>query len=184
MAATRTPRLFSAVTKRSRFPWLLGTPASKANPWLPLSTISSAYNTRRWPFTTPGAAACRSSSWAGPGRWIPRSEDRARTGSIPLWFRANRCATMSSGTTSPPALRASPSLLFAPIGSRHRRPRDSFYVSAEAVMEKTLLPDETAMPDLTRYPAPSPFHVRADGFDNTVRWLLSAKWPEIIEDQA
>ena len=63
-------------------------------------------------------------------------------------------------------------------------PAGPVYLCYDADIQESPLPEEIAIPDLNRYPAASPFQAPADAFDNTVRWLLNAKWPVIIADQA
>ncbi len=63
-------------------------------------------------------------------------------------------------------------------------PAGPVYLCYDADIQESPLAEEIAVPDLKRYPAASPFQAPEDAFDKTVHWLLDAKWPVIIADQA
>jgi thiamine pyrophosphate-dependent acetolactate synthase large subunit-like protein len=63
-------------------------------------------------------------------------------------------------------------------------PTGPVYLCYDADLQESPLREEITVPDLSRYPAPAPFQAPEEAFEKTVRWLLEAKWPAIVADQA
>ncbi len=63
-------------------------------------------------------------------------------------------------------------------------PAGPVYLCYDADLQESPLTAEVPIPDLSRYPAPAPFQAPEEAFEKSVRWLLEAKWPVIVADQA
>lgn len=63
-------------------------------------------------------------------------------------------------------------------------PAGPVYLCYDADLQESPIREAVSIPDLSRYPAPAPFQAPEEAFEKSVRWLLEAKWPVIIADQA
>lgn len=63
-------------------------------------------------------------------------------------------------------------------------PAGPVYLCYDADLQESPIREAVSIPDLSRYPAAAPFQAPEEAFEKSVRWLLEAKWPVIIADQA
>jgi thiamine pyrophosphate-dependent acetolactate synthase large subunit-like protein len=63
-------------------------------------------------------------------------------------------------------------------------PTGPVYLCYDADIQEGRLTGDVTIPDPSRFAAPAPFQAPEDGFAKTIAWLLEAKWPVIIADQA
>jgi thiamine pyrophosphate-dependent acetolactate synthase large subunit-like protein len=63
-------------------------------------------------------------------------------------------------------------------------PTGPVYLCYDADLQEAPLSEALTIPDIARYPEASPFQAPEEAFATTSRWLLEAKWPVILADQA